>query len=98
MSDSAPGGAAKSAAPAPGVADPRSGPRARRARGITAWVLVVLASLLIPISVLSAWAITTVTNTDQYVSTMAPLARNQIIIEHLATKATNELFSTMVVQ
>ncbi|HWD54497.1 MAG TPA: hypothetical protein VG346_05210 [Acidimicrobiales bacterium] len=59
---------------------------------------MVLASLLIPISVLSAWAITTVTNTDQYVSTMAPLARNPIIINHLATKATDELFSTKVVQ
>jgi hypothetical protein len=69
-----------------------------RTRRITAWVLVVLASILIPISVLSAWAITTVTNTDQYVATMAPLARNQIVIDHLATKATNELFSTKLVQ
>jgi hypothetical protein len=73
-------------------------PRARRARGITAWVLVVLASLLIPISVLSTWAITTVTNTDQYVATMSPLARNPVIINHLATKATDELFSTKYVQ
>jgi hypothetical protein len=77
---------------------PKKRPRARRTRGIIAWVLVVLASLLIPISVISAWAITTVTNTDQYVATMAPLARNQVIIDHLATKATNELFSTKVVQ
>jgi hypothetical protein len=60
--------------------------------------LVVLASLLIPISVLSTWAITTVTNTDQYVATMSPLARNPVIINHLATKATDALFSTKVVQ
>jgi hypothetical protein len=59
---------------------------------------VVLASLLIPISVISAWAITTVTKTDQYVATMAPLARNQVIIDRLATKATDKLFSTHVVQ
>ena len=59
---------------------------------------MVLASLLIPISVISAWAITTVTNTDQYVATMAPLARNQVIIDHLANKATDELFSTHIVQ
>ena len=77
---------------------PKKGPRARRTRGIIAWVLVVLASLLIPISVISAWAITTVTNTDQYVATMAPLARNEVIVNHLATKATDELFSTKVVQ
>src|SRR6516164_7480443 len=72
--------------------------RLPRTRGIIAWILLVLASLLIPISVISAWAITTVTNTDQYVATMAPLARNQVIIDHLATKATDKLFSSHVVQ
>ena len=75
-----------------------SSPRAPRTRRIVAWVLVVLASLLIPVSVISVWAIRTVTNTDQYVATMAPLARNQVIVEHLAQKATNELFSTHTVQ
>jgi hypothetical protein len=65
---------------------------------IIAWVLVVLASLLIPISVISAWAITTVTNTDQYVATMAPLARDPVIVDHLANKATDKLFSTHAVQ
>jgi hypothetical protein len=73
-------------------------PRARRTRGVITWVLIVLASLLIPISVISAWAVTTVTNTDQYVATMAPLARNQLIIDHLATRATDALFSTKTVQ
>ncbi len=61
-------------------------------------MLVVLASLLIPISVISVWAIRTVTDTDQYVATMAPLARNPVIVNHLAQKATDELFSTHVVQ
>jgi len=61
-------------------------------------VLVVLASLLIPISVISVWAIRTVTNTDQYVATLAPLARNPVIVDHLAQKATDELFSTHIVQ
>jgi hypothetical protein len=65
---------------------------------IIAWVLVVLASLLIPISVISAWAITTVTDTDQYVATMAPLARDPVIVDHLANKATDKLFSTHAVQ
>src|SRR5271165_6044926 len=79
-------------------ANAKKQPRARRTRGITAWVLVVLASLLIPISVISVWAIRTVTNTDHYVATMSPLARNQVIVEHLATKATDELFSTGIVK
>ncbi len=61
-------------------------------------MLIVLASLLIPVSVISVWAIRTVTNTDQYVATMAPLARNQVIVDHLAAKATDELFSTHIVQ
>jgi len=53
---------------------------------------------LIPVSVISVWAIRTVTNTDQYVATMAPLARNPVIVDHLASKATDELFSTHIVQ
>ncbi len=72
--------------------------RGHMPRRISAWVLVVLASILIPISVISVWAIRTVTNTDQYVETMAPLARNPVIIEGLATRATDALFSTHVVQ
>jgi hypothetical protein len=79
-------------------AGPRKGPRVPRTRKITAWVLVVLVSLLIPISVISVWAIRTVTNTDQYVATLAPLARNPVIVDHLAQKATDELFSTHIVQ
>jgi hypothetical protein len=80
-----------------GTAEPKRA-RAPRTRGVIAWVLIVLASLLIPISVLSAWAINTVTKTDKYVATMAPLARNPVIIDHLATRATNKLFSTRTVQ
>ena len=73
-------------------------PRARRTRGIISWVLIVLASLLIPISVISVWAIRTVTNTDQYVLTMAPLARNPVIIDQLANRTTDALFSSHTVQ
>jgi hypothetical protein len=72
--------------------------RLRRTRGVIAWILLVLASLLIPIAVIAGWAITTVTNTDQYVATMAPLARDPVIQQHLATKATDALFSTHAAQ
>ncbi len=61
-------------------------------------MLVVLAAILIPVSVMSVWAINTVTNTDKYVETMAPLARNPIIVDGLATRATDALFSTHIVQ
>ena len=95
-----PEGTVAAAPPGEGKAQAKvkKSPRARRTRGITAWVLIVLASLLIPISVISVWAIRTVTNTDQYVATMAPLARNQVIVDHLAQKATDELFSTGIVK
>jgi hypothetical protein len=86
----------QSATPAEGGTPKRH--RLRRTRGIIAWILLVLASLLIPIAVISGWAITTVTNTDQYVATMAPLARNEVIQQHLATKATDALFSTHAAQ
>jgi hypothetical protein len=72
--------------------------RRHRPRRISAWVLVVLASILIPISIISVWAIRTVTDTDQYVETMAPLARNPLIVDRLASRATDELFSTHIVQ
>ncbi|HXO47667.1 MAG TPA: hypothetical protein VN897_10370, partial [Mycobacterium sp.] len=61
-------------------------------------MLLVLASLLIPISVISVWAINTVTNTDKYVETMAPLATNPVIQQGLATRATDALFSTDIVK
>ena len=67
-------------------------------RRISAWVLLVLAAILIPISVISVWAIRTVTNTDQYVETMAPLAREPVIVDHLAARATDALFSTGIVK
>ena len=69
-----------------------------RTRRISAWILLVLASLLIPVSVISLWSIRTVTDTNHYVETMAPLARNQVIVDHLATKATDALFSTHIVE
>ena len=67
-------------------------------RRISAWVLLVLAAILIPVSVISVWAINTVTNTDKYVETMAPLATNPTIQEGLATRATDALFSSKTVQ
>jgi hypothetical protein len=67
-------------------------------RRISAWVLLVLAAILIPISVISVWAIRTVTDTNQYVETMAPLARNPVIQQGLAKRTTDELFSHINVQ
>jgi hypothetical protein len=96
-SAAAPASPATASPPSPPAA-PAKKPRARRSRAVISWILIVLASLLIPISVISAWAIRTVTNTDQYVATMSPLARDPVIVDHLADRATDALFSTGVVQ
>jgi hypothetical protein len=58
----------------------------------------VLSALLIPVSVVSVWAINTVTDTTHYVRTMAPLARNDIVINQLATRSTDTLFRSLNVE
>jgi hypothetical protein len=101
MPSEAAGEAAGEVAAADEKATPGGKTKTRRGhlpRRISAWVLVVLASILIPVSVIAVWAIRTVTDTDQYVETMAPLARNPVIQQGLATRATDALFSTKIVQ
>ena len=65
---------------------------------MVAWILVVLASLLVPLSVFTVWTVHTVTSTDQYVATLAPLVRERVITEHVAVEATNKLFDAVNVQ
>jgi hypothetical protein len=87
-----------SAVPEAESASPRGRPRLSRTRSITAWVLVVLVSVLLPLSVMSFWAINTVTNTNKYVETMAPIASNPIVIDHTSVRITDKLFSSLNVQ
>ena len=61
-------------------------------------MLVVLASLLIPISVISVWAIRTVTNTDQYVDDHGAAGAQPGHRRPPGAKATDALFSTHIVQ
>ena len=72
--------------------------RLSRTRRVITWVLVVVVSVMIPLSVVTVWAINTVLNTDRYVATMAPLARNPVITDHVAIRATDNLFSKVQVQ
>jgi hypothetical protein len=72
--------------------------RARRreiggaARRISVGILVGLAALLIPITVTATWAHRTVLNTDAYISTVAPIAKDPAVTAALARIATNQLF------
>ncbi|MGP0031902.1 MAG: hypothetical protein ACLPVF_15520 [Acidimicrobiales bacterium] len=72
--------------------------RARRTRSVIAWVLVVLVSIMLPLSVMTVWAVNTTTNTDRYVETLAPIAKNPVIIDNVSARVTNELFSSLDVQ
>jgi hypothetical protein len=66
-------------------------------RRLGAWVLVVVASLTIPLSVLAYWAVTTVTVTNRYVATLSPLAGQPAITDAVASKATSRLLASVPV-
>ncbi len=67
-------------------------------RRVVTWVLVVLFALLTPITLMSAWAVKTVTNTDRYVATLQPLVDDPVITNFVANKATTALFDQLNVQ
>ena len=63
-------------------------PRWRRA---LVAILVVIGCVLAPLAVLSVWMKTTLLNTDNYVSTVAPLADNSHVQNAIADRVTNTL-------
>lgn len=65
-----------------------------RVRAIFSAVLIVFGCVLAPISVLTLWAKTTLLDTDNYVSTVAPLATNQDIRDAIATRITNRVMES----
>ncbi len=65
-----------------------------RWRRIVGAVLVVLVCVLVPVSVLGIWLHGTLLDTDQYVSTVAPLARDAAVQEAIATRVTNALVTS----
>lgn len=50
--------------------------RRSRGRGVLAVVLIVLGSLLAPVAIVGGWSRVLLTDTDAFVATMAPLARD----------------------
>jgi hypothetical protein len=72
--------------PAPGGSADR--PARHRARGAAAVVLIVLAALLAPVGVIATWAERTLTDTDRYVATVAPLADDPTVQSAVAGRLT----------
>ena len=66
--------------------------RHRRARWAAAIVLLALGLLLTPVAGVAVWARNAVFDTDRYVATVAPLARDPVIQDAIAARITTEVF------
>jgi hypothetical protein len=84
------------AAPAGGAG---SAGRARAwGRSAAAVVLILVAVVLAPLSVVSVWARAEVSDTDRYVETVAPLADDPAVQKAVATSITDQVFAYLDVQ
>ena len=66
-------------------------PKRRRGRTIASWVLIVLACLLAVLSVVVVYARNELLNTDTFVATVAPLAKDPNVQKTVATKVSDNL-------
>jgi len=70
-------------------------PRAARARGVVAWVLVVLIGVLTPVAVVAFWGQRTLTDAERYIETVGPLAAEEAIQQAIVTRTTDTLMTTL---
>jgi hypothetical protein len=72
----------------------------RRSRGwaVLSAVLIVLGCVLAPLSVTSVWASTVISDTDQYVETVAPLAEDPALQRAVADEVTETVFEYVDVE
>jgi hypothetical protein len=83
------GAAGQDTVPAPGA-----GPAARRRwRTVVAALLIVVACVLAPLSVVAVWTRNQVTDTDRYVQTVSPLASDPAIQKAIADQITAKVFT-----
>lgn len=70
-------------------------PSGGKARGAAAWALIVIASILMPLALVAFWGQRTLTDTERYVATVAPLVEEQAIKEAIVTQTTDTLMTTI---
>jgi hypothetical protein len=70
----------------------------QRWRSIVATLMIVVACVLAPLSVVAIWTRNQVTNTDRYVATVAPLADDPAIQNAIADQITAQVFNYIDVQ
>ncbi len=73
-------------------------PGKRRGRTIASWVLIVLACIMAVLSVVVVYARNELLNTDTFVSTVAPLAKDKAIQTTVATKVSENLVARTDIQ
>jgi len=76
---------------APTVSTKKPSRAVPRLRSIAAWFLVVVACLAIPLSVVTFWATRTISDKDQFVSTLSPLATNPTVVSAISQHITDEI-------
>ena len=76
--------------PAPAKAKPRQG---SRWRSFWSALLIVVACALAPLSVVAVWAKSEVTDTERYVSTVAPLATDPAVQQAVSARVTEEVLT-----
>ena len=81
-----------------GAGDGRLRPPRQRWRTVVATVLIALACVLAPLGVVAVWADNTVTNSDRYVETVAPLIDDPAVQNALADRITAEIFKYVDVE
>lgn len=69
-----------------------------RGKTVAAALVLVLACVLAPVSVVAVWAKSQVFDTDRYVETVAPLAKNPAVQRMVTQRITTEIFSRIDVQ
>jgi hypothetical protein len=90
--------ASQPAAPTAATPGPTSETRRGGWRPVVVTVLVIVAGILAPASIVATWARDEVSNTDRYVQTVAPLASDPAVQSAIVDRVTSELFSRINVQ
>jgi len=70
----------------------------QRGRWFVSWALIVVGSLLVPVSVMSIWINRTITATDRYVETVAPLIRDKDIQAAIEKRLQEALYQRVDLQ
>ena len=70
----------------------------QRGRWFVSWALIVVGSLLVPVSVMSIWINRTITDTDRYVETVAPLIHDKDIQAAIEKRLQEALYKRVDLQ